>query len=410
MFDDDIEIEKSQEEARTVRANQLAREQGLKEPESEGEKEKAAPKEKGGFYENAKKILLSNGLGNAFTITLTALTLAGVFASPFGPVVAGVLGGLSLLSVAIGVTVDTLQARSLRKLEKENNLLVKNRDAKGLQEDILSKDPKLAEILKDDLYKPITEGKKSVTERYKETSTKAAVKGVGKAFLKYGIDTALAVVNTVANGAQSLLLRIGKMGLALFTLGSEANTKVSVDKVRHKFKAQIDSERDKKDTPGYNNIRELKEATREQRIQTMALKKLTSDKDYSTMAPDQIKERFKEIKLEIAATEKAIGTQRNIFARIGKAIFSVGKDVARGQNPYSRFNNPDKIKVEAPADLTKQVQKEKALQGLTSVKTVSSTLNKHASKEQKPLAETQVEKLKKREDLAKLNPSSLQKS
>ena len=69
------------------------------------------------------KILTSNAVANGLTVTFAILALAGVTATPFGPVVVGVLAGIAFTSVAIKVGTDMMQARSLRHLEKENNLL-----------------------------------------------------------------------------------------------------------------------------------------------------------------------------------------------------------------------------------------------------------------------------------------------
>jgi hypothetical protein len=298
------------------------------------------------------KIATSKIVSHLTTITFVALALAGVTAAgPFGPVVAGVLAGVALASVAVSLTVDMLQARSLRNLEKENNVLVKNRDAKEQQVQILKDYPKLENILKDQLLKPeAREGKKSVTERLAEDTSKGKViaKGVGKAFLMRGLDIALSIVSAVGTAGLGLALKLGGVVMSAVSLGMEASDKVSIDKIRLNLKKQIDSQRDKPDTPGYNNIKDLKIQVREQRIQTLALKELISNKNYSSMSPEQIKAEFATIKEKIAVSEKTIGTSRNMFVRGVKAIGSVIKDFGRGANPYSRFNNPEKIVVKTP--------------------------------------------------------------
>ena len=309
------------------------------------------------------KIATSNAVANILTITLTVLALAGVTATPFGPVVVGVLAGLALAGVAVKMTVDMVQARSLRRLEKENNVLVKNRDAKAHQVQILKDNPKLENILKDELFKPEErEGKKSVTQRLAQDTSKGKViaKGVGKAFLKQGLDVGLAIVNTIATSSLGLAIKIGGIVMSLFSFGMESRAKVNVDSVRYDLKKQIDSERDKPDTPGYNNIRDLKTQVREQRIQTMALKELVADKNYPSMSEKQIKTRFTEIKDKLHASEKAIGTSRNIFVRGLRAIGSVIKDIGRGQSPYSKFNNPEKIVVKTPGMDNQPVEKSKS--------------------------------------------------
>ncbi len=136
--------------------------------------------------------------------------------------------------------------------------------------------------------------------------------------------------------------------MSLVSFAIEAEAKVSVDKIRYNLKKQIDSERDKPDTPGYNNITDLKIQVREQRIQTMALKELVRDENYSSMSPEQIKANFTRIKEKLTASEKVIGTSRNLFVRGVKAMGSVIKDFGRGQSPYSRVNNPREIVVKTP--------------------------------------------------------------
>ena len=298
------------------------------------------------------KIATSKILSHLVTITFGVLAVAGVTATgPFGPVVVGVLAGVAFASVAVSLTVDMLQARSLRRLEKENNVLVKNRDAKEQQVQILKDYPKLENILKDQLLKPDSrEGKKSVTKRLAQNKSEGKViaKGIGKALLMQSIDISLSVVSAVGTAGLSLALKIGSVAMSLVSFGIEAEAKVSVDKIRDNLKKQIDSERDKPDTPGYNNITDLKIQVREQRIQTMALKELVRDKNYSAMSPEQIKATFTEIKERLAASEKTIGTSKNIFVRGAKAIGSIIKDFGRGQSPYSRVNNPKEIVVKTP--------------------------------------------------------------
>jgi hypothetical protein len=198
------------------------------------------------------------------------------------------------------------------------------------------------------------------TQRLARDKSKGKViaKGVGKALLMQTIDISLSVVSAVGTAGLSLALKIGGVAMSLASFGIEAEAKVSVDKIRDNLKRQIDSERDKPDTPGYNNITDLKIQVREQRIQTMALKELVRDKNYSSMSPEQIKATFTGIKERLAASEKTIGTSRNIFVRGAKAIGSVIKDFGRGQSPYSRVNNPKEIVVKTPG-MEDQISPEK---------------------------------------------------
>jgi hypothetical protein len=55
--------------------------------------------------------------------------------------------------------MDTVRTRDTRQLQKENQLLVQNRTAKSIQDQIFKLDPSLNEILKGELYEPTTTGK-----------------------------------------------------------------------------------------------------------------------------------------------------------------------------------------------------------------------------------------------------------
>lgn len=83
------------------------------------------------------------------------------------------------------------------------------------------------------------------------------------------------ILEAVATKGASFLRALGSFALSIAT---ESRHNVSIGTVQNQLKTQIDSERNKNDTPGYNNFTDLRQATRSQRIQTMALQKLITDK------------------------------------------------------------------------------------------------------------------------------------
>jgi len=301
-------------------------------------------------------------LGKAFTIgtgvavsrvasiVLASLTIAGLV-SPASPAVAIAIGVIGLTTVAIGVIMDTARTRATRQLQKENQLLVKNRTAKSIQDQIFKLDPSLNEILKDELYQPITTGKKSVKKRYirERSATTEVAKDVGKAFFKQGLN----IVSTVLEAVKPKGINIVKaVGSFILSLATESRHNMSIRTVQKQFKTQIDQERDKSDTPGYNNFKDLRQATRSQRIQTMALQKLITDKDYWTMSSEQKKAKFQEYREQINQTEKAVSIPTNIFTRGAKKLKSLVKDARKAHNPFSEFNYPGKIRIDQHSSLT----------------------------------------------------------
>ena len=299
-------------------------------------------------------------------IVLASLTIAGLL-SPASPAVAIAIGAIGLATVVIGVAMDTARTRETRQLQKENDLLVKDRTAKSTQDYILKLEPDLSQILKDELYQPSIDGKKSTTKRYlSENSEKLEVaKGVGKAFLKHGLNIASIALESLASHGIGLIKSIGSFAYSLVT---ESKQNVDISTVQTQFKKQIDAERNKSDTPGYNNLTELKQATRLQRIQTMALQKLVTDTNYWGMKPEEKLAKFKEIKEEIAKTEKAVSAPTNIFAKGLKTIMSIVKDAGRAHNPFSEYNTPAKVRIEKHSSLTKAIANEELMSSVSSIR------------------------------------------
>jgi len=317
------------------------------------------------------------------SIVLASLTIAGLV-SPVGPGLAIAIGVIGLTTVAVGIAMDTARTRATRQLQKENRLLVKNRTARSTQEQILKLEPSLNQILEGELYQPLTSGKKSIKERYIATPSDKSAKlkiaeGVGKAFLQHSLRIFPIILEAVVTSGATLLRSLGFFALSVAT---DSRHNISISTVQNQLKTQIDSERNKSDTPGYNNFTDLKQATRSQRIQTMALQKLITDEQYWTMSPDQKIAKFKEIKEDIAKTEKAVRIPKNIFTKGAKLFTSVLKDMRRTHNPFSEYNAPSKIKIKKHSGLTKAIEAQAKKELLiSSVQDVKKTLNKNPSKQ-----------------------------
>ncbi len=311
-------------------------------------------------------VLTGKALGRAVTIGIACLTIAGI-TGPAAPVVAIALGTLGLASVVIGAVIDTIKTRNIRKLKKENNLLVQNRVAKSTQEYILHLHPELPNILKDQLHIPRRDAnQKSIKERYinPQNESQSLPKVLAEVALKQGASVAAVVISGVATGGISVVkdgVDITKnAGQVLYSIAMETKNKLDVEAVSLLCQKQIDSERDKEDTPGYNNLKELKQETREQRIQTMALKKLSAelyqqrpDGSFRKLSDEEVKSKFNQIKSEIVARENNIQTSTNPLAKILK---SWGKDAKKAHHPFSQYNDASKINIQKHGELTKSVE------------------------------------------------------
>jgi len=275
------------------------------------------------------------------SIVLASLTIAGL-ASPASPAIATAIGVIGLTTVAIGVVMDTVRTRATRQLQKENQLLVKNRTAKSIEDQIFKLDPSLNEILKGELYEPITTGKKSVEKRYTtQSSAKVEVaKDIGKAFFKQGLSIVSTVLEAIATRGVNIVKAIGSFILSLAT---ESRHNMSIRTVQKQLKTQIDQERDKSK-----------------------------------------KTKFQEYKEQVSQTEKAIGVYNNIFARGLKKLTSLIKDVGRAHDPFSEFNYPDKIRIDKHSNITatidKHSKKENLAMSVSSIRENLSHNTPHPSK------------------------------
>ncbi len=242
-------------------------------------------------------------------------------------------------SIAIGAAMDTADTRNLRLLKKENSLLTKNRKAQNQQNELLESQPLLAEVLKDKLYVPSRSDQNSLTDRYIDTAPQSSVNisSYGKALVKNSIDV-------IKNGYGAIVTpslgSIGKVGKSAYGLYGESKKQATKEEIGLQFKQSIDQERSKPDTPGYNDLTELAEATRAQRVQTLALKKMVDSGSFHNATPEEIVANFEAAKQEVLKTEKAIVDTRGVVG----TVKSYAKDFGLAHNPFSKYNNLDQLK------------------------------------------------------------------
>lgn len=246
---------------------------------------------------------------------------------------------VGITSVVVGAGMDTAQTRNMRFLRKENKLLIKNRHAVESQAEMLKNNPRIASALSDELYKPHREGKLSAAERLAPNPEEQgfSLTGFGKAMVTKSIGIGKRSIETVLNPS---VVNVGKLANDARGLVGEGLKQGRREDKMHQLKVQIDAEREKPDTLGYDNIDELAENVRNQRIQTLAIKKILLDKDINlkNMSSDQIRERFHRAKIEVETTEKAIQNELTPMSYV--------RDFVRAHQPTGKYRDMDKIEIE----------------------------------------------------------------
>ena len=245
---------------------------------------------------------------------------------------------IGLTSIAIGAGMDTIQTYNLRRSKKEHSLLIKNRNAKSKQDQMLELEPKIANALKNELYIPERKNKRSVTERYRKLrEEKVSPSSWGKALFKSSIS---AIKTVGAAIAQPGVVSIGKIALSIKGIYGEANKQLTKKQIGREFKAGVNSERDKADTPGYDDLTELAEKVRKQRIQSLAIQKLIISGKYRTASQKEIRAEFQQLKQDIEKTEAAVVSRRGI---INKTRI-MAKSFVKAHNPFSKYTQLDKLR------------------------------------------------------------------
>lgn len=298
----------------------------------------------------AFKIATGSTVGRAVTTVTSSLALATAVTAlaPVGIAIASA----AIVAVGVEALSDTLQVRTIRNLEKENSLLVKNRTAKDVQDYILNLEPKLTKALTSELYLPIRDNKLSTHQRYSQENEKTSLTPASRAILKKGVSIGVGVASAVAKGG--ILPIVKAVGTNAYGLFAEKNKKNQIEQLKLRFQNQIDLERAKSDSPGYNDYTDLKVETKKQRIQTLAIKALVTQDDYRTLSQDQLKDRFSSLKTEIEAKEKSISSRG-----FTDGLKSFAKNFGRAHNPFSKYNETKKVVVTDYSPLSKVMDKEK---------------------------------------------------
>lgn len=282
------------------------------------------------------KYATSSAVGRTIGVvtTIATVTVATIPAAAFG-----------LTSIAVGAGIDTAQTRNMRLLRKENKLLIKNRHALESQAEMLKNNPHIASALSDELYKPSKEGKLSSIEKLAPNPEEQGfnLKGFGQAIFTNSLEIGKRSVETIFNPS---LMNVGKLANDAKGLFDEGLKQARIEDKKHQLKVQIDAERNKPDTLGYDNIDELAENVRTQRIQTLAIRKMLLDKNINleNMSSDQISERFKEAKIEVETTEKAIQSELTPMSYV--------RDFVRAHEPTGKYRDIDKIEIKTKESIT----------------------------------------------------------
>ncbi|HJD65890.1 MAG TPA: hypothetical protein LFV91_02235 [Rickettsia endosymbiont of Bembidion nr. Transversale] len=289
------------------------------------------------------KILLSNSLNYAISLTGAAIAVSGLF-TPVSPIVITV-AAITAVGVGIQAINETVKIRNLRKLHKENNLLVQNRNAKAQQDYILSLEPRLKDSLKSELFIPPKKEKDFNSDKYKVTSKN--LKSIGIVLTNNVAAITSAISTAIVQGASGNVLGVLRAtgygiltSVSLITGGLSEKEK---NRIRTIFKLNINEECKKHDTPDYKNLDQLEKYTKEQILQTAVLKKLITDKNYWKMKDNDKREKFHEIRNTFIGEIRNNGF--NDFCNKNKVSLNIekesyAKDIGRVMNPF--YEKPNK--------------------------------------------------------------------
>lgn len=272
------------------------------------------------------RIMLGTATARIVTIVFATLIISGMWppAIPF-VLTASVI---SLSAVAVGVVVDILKTRSLRKLAEESDLLVKNRGEISKQDYLLGLDPKLAGILKSEFARP-----NEKVDKYKVSN--AAELGLSAS--KVLTDTTPSVANFVANtmiafsGNPLAVLNAVRSGAvtAASLAGAGLGQKFALD-VATILKVHINEEHQY--AGKYSNIKELQDNVEKQHIKTLALTALIRDKNYLKLSDEEKLEKFQSLTKSIEQSQGK--DKKSKDAGIVGNVGSVLQDLGRAHDPF----------------------------------------------------------------------------
>lgn len=280
------------------------------------------------------KMLTSNLLSRSIGVVFITTAALGITAGGW-PVAGAAIGAL-----AVGMAIDTAVVDKTRRLYKEAKFLHRHRKAADQQKLILKQNPHIEEALANKLYKPKEEGKSKDKRLSKDASSASRY---GKSYAGGLITSAIGFASTIVGAALShspFQAAQAAGGVAGSALGY-GSTYSTLSEKREDFRKYIDSERDKKDSPAYDNLLDIRKAAREQKIQTMVLQELSKDPEIMspTCDAEKIQKKFDEQKAKIESKEKAIIYRNNALYRTSQVV----KNFFHAHNPLSEYSEPDKV-------------------------------------------------------------------
>jgi len=304
------------------------------------------------------KVLFSNSLSYAITLTGVVIAVSGLF-TPVSPLI---IAAASIGAIGVGIQAinETIKIRNLRRLHKENNLLLQNRNAKVEQDYILALEPSLNDVLKNELFTLPEKEKRLDSDKYRINSKKLKSIGI---VLTNNIGGLASTLSSGLSGNVIDILKAAGYGIltsaSLITDGLKEKEKIELDTI---FKSNINEEWKKEDTPNYKNLTQLENYTKTQVIQTLALKKLITDENYWGMKDEDKKKKFAEIKNNFEMEIKEQGAKA-FFAK-NKITIDVKKEnylrnIKRVFNPF--YQSPNKVKELSPLAKTMNKKSSKTI-------------------------------------------------
>ncbi|MGX6960577.1 MAG: hypothetical protein ACIPMY_05115 [Rickettsia endosymbiont of Pentastiridius leporinus] len=303
-------------------------------------------KAKWDYFTNTKvgKILFSNSFNYAVTLACITVAASGFF-TPVSPIVVAT-ASVAAIGIGINAITETLKIRNLSKLHKENNLLVQNRNAKAQQDMILSLEPNLNNILGKELYVPSSKNENYSKDKYKIDKNTDRAKNTMRVItnnIPGLVDTAATIAAGVSGNVIAILKANGYGVVNSVSLINSSLNEEGRREVKTIFKLNINEEYKKKDTPHYQNLEQLENYATKQALQTLALKKLITDKNYWNMKDEDKLQKFQEIKNNFNSEINKEGLKP--FLEKNKIWLDNKKQTYKGNfkrmlNPF--YENPDK--------------------------------------------------------------------
>lgn len=234
--------------------------------------------------------------------------------------------------------IDVVHTRKIRFLTQENKLLEKHRDDLSKQQALLKIDPKLKDILKDDLY---------IHNEQQQTKDKSN-KGTKSLFIASVITNGISNIVNVAGISAAIVGNNVAQIISSINIGLQSlkGSKDSVNQIQDRIKLikelnhNINQETQKADIGNYKNIQALAEIRYKQTIQTEALNALLQDKHYFRFTDQEKQQRFNQLSEEITLrTASEYADTKKITSQ--NIIVDILKDIDRAHSPF--YKQPEQI-------------------------------------------------------------------